>query len=79
MAYVHIAHDCIIGHNNVMSNATSLAGHVEMGNNIVLAGYVLVHQFCRIGDYSFAGMGAALNQDMPPYLWLQVVLQKHMG
>ena len=56
MAYVHIAHDCIIGHNNVMSNATSLAGHVEMGNNIVLAGYVLVHQFCRIGDYSFAGM-----------------------
>ena len=68
MAYVHIAHDCIIGNNNVMSNATSLAGHVEMGNNIVLAGYVLVHQFCRIGDYSFAGMGAALNQDMPPYL-----------
>ena len=68
MAYVHIAHDCVIGDNNIMSNATSLAGHVEMGNNIVLAGYVLVHQFCRIGDYSFAGMGAALNQDLPPYL-----------
>ena len=68
MAYVHIAHDCIIGNNNVMSNATSLAGHVEIGNNIVLAGYVLVHQFCKIGDYSFAGMGAALNQDLPPYL-----------
>ena len=68
MAYVHIAHDCIIGDNNVMSNATSLAGHVNMGSNIVLAGYVLVHQFCRIGDYSFAGMGAALNQDLPPYL-----------
>ena len=59
MAYVHIAHDCIIGNNNIMSNATSLAGHVEMGNNIVLVGYVLVHQFCRIGDYAFAGMGAA--------------------
>jgi len=68
MAYVHIAHDCVIGNNNILSNATSLAGHVEMGNNIVLAGYVLVHQFCRIGDYSFAGMGAALNQDLPPYL-----------
>ena len=68
MAYVHIAHDCVIGDNNVMSNATSLAGHVLMGSNIVLAGYVLVHQFCRIGDYSFAGMGAALNQDLPPYL-----------
>tara|TARA_B100001996_G_scaffold371690_1_gene347295 strand:+ start:699 stop:1532 length:834 start_codon:yes stop_codon:yes gene_type:complete len=68
MAYVHIAHDCIIGNDNVMSNATSLAGHVEMGNNIVLAGYVLVHQFCKIGDYAFAGMGAALNQDLPPYL-----------
>jgi UDP-N-acetylglucosamine acyltransferase len=68
MAYVHIAHDCLIGNNNVMSNATSLAGHVEIGDNIVLAGYVLVHQFCKIGDYSFAGMGAALNQDLPPYL-----------
>lgn len=68
MAYVHIAHDCVIGNNNVMSNSTSLAGHVIMGSNIVLAGYVLVHQFCRIGDYSFAGMGAALNQDLPPYL-----------
>ena len=68
MAYVHIAHDCLIGNNNVMSNATSLAGHVEIGSNTVLAGYVLVHQFCRIGDYSFAGMGAALNQDLPPYL-----------
>jgi len=68
MAYVHIAHDCIIGNENIMSNATSLAGHVVMGNNIVLAGYVLVHQFCKIGDYSFAGMGAALNQDLPPYL-----------
>jgi UDP-N-acetylglucosamine acyltransferase len=68
MAYVHIAHDCLIGNNNVMSNATSLAGHVEIGSNIVLAGYVLVHQFCKIGDYSFAGMGAALNQDLPPYL-----------
>jgi UDP-N-acetylglucosamine acyltransferase len=68
MAYVHIAHDCVIGNNNIMSNATSLAGHVEIGNNIVLAGYVLVHQFCGIGDYAFAGMGAALNQDLPPYL-----------
>ena len=65
---MHIAHDCLIGNNNVMSNATSLAGHVEIGSNTVLAGYVLVHQFCRIGDYSFAGMGAALNQDLPPYL-----------
>ena len=68
MAYVHIAHDCVIGNSNIMSNATSLAGHVIMGSNVVLAGYVLVHQFCKIGDYSFAGMGAALNQDLPPYL-----------
>ncbi len=68
MAYVHIAHDCEVGDNNIMSNATSLAGHVEIGNYVVLAGYVMVHQFCRIGDYAFAGMGAALNQDLPPYL-----------
>ena len=68
MAYVHIAHDCVVGNNNIMSNATSLAGHVEVGNCTVLAGYVLVHQFCKVGDYAFAGMGAALNQDLPPYL-----------
>ena len=68
MAYVHIAHDCIIGNDNIMSNSTSLAGHVQIGNNAVLAGYVLIHQFCRVGDFSFAGMGAALNQDLPPYL-----------
>ena len=78
MAYVHIAHDCVVGNNNIMSNATSLAGHVEV-ETAVLAGYVLVHQFCKVGDYAFAGMGAALNQDLPPYLLATGSLLKLMA
>ena len=50
MAYVHIAHDCIVGDNNVFANATCLAGHVKVGNNVVLGGVTLVHQFC-FGDH----------------------------
>ncbi len=68
MAYVHIAHDCVIGDNVVFSNAASLAGHAEVGDHAILAGFSLVHQFGRIGEHSFAGMGSALNRDLPPYV-----------
>jgi len=68
MAYVHIAHDCVIGDNVVFSNAASLAGHAEVGENAILAGFSLVHQFGKIGEHSFAGMGSALNRDLPPYV-----------
>lgn len=68
MAYVHIAHDCIIGNHNIFANGSSLAGHVEIDNHVTLSGFVLVHQFCRIGRYAYSGMGSGLARDLPPYL-----------
>lgn len=67
MAYVHIAHDCIIGSHSLFSNAASLAGHVHVADHAILGGFTLVHQFCRIGAHAFTGMGSALNRDLPPY------------
>jgi UDP-N-acetylglucosamine acyltransferase len=67
MAYVHIAHDCIIGNGIIFSNAASLAGHVEVQDHCTLGGFTLVHQFCRVGSYAFTSMGSALNRDLPPY------------
>ncbi len=68
MAYVHIAHDCVIGNSIVFANSASLAGHVEVGDNSVLGGFVLVHQFCSIGAHSFCAMGSGINRDVPPYV-----------
>lgn len=68
MAYVHIAHDCIIGSHAVFSNNASLAGHVTVGDHAILSGFTLVHQFTRIGDHAFTGMGSWLNRDLPPYV-----------
>jgi len=67
MAYVHIAHDCRLGSDLLFSNNASLAGHVHVDNYVVLAGYTLVHQFCRIGEYSFCGVNTFCTQDVPPY------------
>ena len=67
MAYVHIAHDCIIGNHVIFSNAASLAGHVTIDDHAILGGFTLVHQFSHIGAHAFTGMGTALNRDLPPY------------
>ena len=68
MAYVHIAHDCIIANHTIFANAASLAGHVEVSDYATLSGFVMVHQFCRIGQYAYSGMSSGLNKDLPPYL-----------
>ncbi|MBC6413867.1 MAG: acyl-ACP--UDP-N-acetylglucosamine O-acyltransferase [Chromatiales bacterium] len=68
MAYVHIAHDCIIANHTIFANAASLAGHVEVGDYAILSGFVMVHQFCRIGQHSYSGMGSGLAKDLPPYV-----------
>ena len=68
LAYVHIAHDCLVGNDCVFSNNATLAGHVEVGDHVVLGGFVGVHQFCRIGMHAFIGMGAFVNGDVPPFL-----------
>ena len=68
MAYTHVAHDCIIGDDVIMANGASLAGHVHLNNHAILGGFTLVHQFTQIGQYSFAAMGSAITQDIPPFI-----------
>ncbi len=68
MAYVHIAHDCIIGNQNVFANHTTLAGHVHINNQVTLGGFTGVHQFCRIGDMSFTAISSVVVKDVPPYI-----------
>ena len=68
MAYVHIAHDCRLGSDLLFSNNASLAGHVKVGDFVVLAGYTLIHQFCTIGEHSFCGVNTFCIQDIPPYM-----------
>lgn len=68
MAYVHIAHDCILGDDIIMANAASLAGHVTLENHAILGGFSLIHQFCRVGAHAFTSMGSVVNRDVPPYV-----------
>ena len=67
MAYTHIAHDCLVGDNNIFANNAGIAGHVNVGNYVVIGGYSAVHQFCSLGDYSFAGMNTSITMDVPAY------------
>ena len=68
MAYVHVAHDCIIHHNCILANNVSLAGHVEIGKYAILGGFVAVHQFVNIGDHSMIGGGSLVRKDVPPFV-----------
>jgi UDP-N-acetylglucosamine acyltransferase len=67
MAYVHIAHDCVLGDNTIMANNAQLAGHVHVGDWAILGGMSGVHQFCRIGAHAMVGAGAIVTQDVIPY------------
>ena len=68
MAYAHIAHDCVIGSRTIFANGASLAGHVTVGDYVVLGGFTGVHQFCRVGAHCITGIGAVCIQDIPPYV-----------
>lgn len=68
MAYVHIAHDCQIGNNNIFVNNASLAGHVVVENYAVIGVFAGIHQFCTIGSHSFLGHAAMISKDVLPYL-----------
>jgi len=68
MAYSHIAHDCVVGDQNVFANNSGLAGHVMVGNNVILGGVTLVHQFCSLGDYSFTGLNTLITMDVPAFV-----------
>jgi UDP-N-acetylglucosamine acyltransferase len=68
MSYVHLAHDCHVGDDVVIANATQCAGHVTIQDHAVLSGLNAVHQFVTIGSYAFVGGGSRVNQDIPPYV-----------
>jgi len=68
MAYVHIAHDCVIGNKTIMANNATLAGHVHIGDWVIFAGFSGAHQFCKIGAHSFVGMYAGVSRDVPAYI-----------
>ena len=68
MAYVHIAHDCMVGNEVVLANNTSLAGHVCVEDYVAFGAFCGVHQFVNIGAYSFLGRATKVGQDIPPYV-----------
>jgi UDP-N-acetylglucosamine acyltransferase len=68
MTYVHLAHDCHLGDGVIISNGTQLAGHVTVEDRAIISGLVAVHQFVRIGAYSFIGGCSRVPKDIPPYL-----------
>ena len=68
MAYVHIAHDCIVGDHAVLANNATLAGHVEIGDHVILGGMTAVHQFCKIGAHVITGGGTIVYKDIPPFV-----------
>lgn len=68
MAYVHIAHDCVIGSKTIMANNATLAGHVHVGDWAIFGGFSGAHQFCKIGAHAFVGMYAGANRDVPAYV-----------
>ena len=68
MAYVHIAHDCELGSNIVFANCASLAGHVKVEDFVIMGGFSLVHQFCRVGAHCITGIGSVCIQDVPPFM-----------
>ena len=68
LAYSHVAHDCLIGNNVIMSNNATLAGHVQVDDHVIFGGLSGAHQFCRIGTRSMIGGCSKIVQDVPPYL-----------
>lgn len=68
MAYTHVAHNCIVGSNVIMSNVATLAGHVIVEDRAVIGGLTAVHQFCKIGRNAMVGGMARVAQDVPPFM-----------
>ncbi len=79
MAYVHIAHDCVIGNHNIFANNASLAGHVILEDYITLGGFSGVFQFCRIGSHSFIATNSVVIKDVPPFVKVSGYYAKPFG
>ncbi len=68
MAYTHIAHDCKTGKRVILANNSTLAGHIELGDNVTVGGLVAIHQFVKIGDFAYIGGKSGVVKDIPPYV-----------
>lgn len=68
MAYVHLAHDCQVGNKTIFANNTTLAGHVHVGDWVILGGFTSVHQFSVIGEHAMTAFASAVTQDVPPFV-----------
>lgn len=71
MAYVHIAHDCVLGNHTILANCSSLAGHVHVEDYAILGGFTKIHQFCRVGAHAFSAMDTGFQKDLPPFVMAQ--------
>ena len=71
MAYVHLAHDCLVGNHTIFANNSQLAGHVEVGDWVILGGFTVAHQFVRIGAHAMTAMCSLLFADVPPFVMTQ--------
>lgn len=67
MAYVHVAHDCMIGEHCILANSTNLAGHVTIEDYAYFGGMSGAHQFTKIGKHSFVSGGSMIGKDVPPF------------
>ena len=79
MAYVHIAHDCVVGNHVVFANNASLAGHVHIDDYVVLGGFSGVFQFCRLGAHSFISTNSVVIKDVPPFVKVSGYYAKPFG
>src|SRR5512141_103134 len=68
LAYTHVAHDCVVGNWTTFSNNAQIAGHVHIGDWVVMGAYSGVHQFCRVGAHAMVAAGAIVLQDVPPFV-----------
>jgi UDP-N-acetylglucosamine acyltransferase len=68
MAYVHLAHDCVVGNNTIFANNAQLAGHVEVGDWVILGGFTNVHQFVQVGAHGMTALGTVLLASQPPFV-----------
>ena len=68
MAYVHLAHDVQLGNNTILANNATLAGHVHVGDWVIIGGLSGVHQFVKIGAHAMVGFSSAISQDVPPFV-----------
>lgn len=67
MAYVHVAHDCLVGNNVIIANSVNIAGHVIIEDHVILEGLVAIQQFVRIGAHAFITGGSLVRKNVPPY------------